>query len=88
MVLKLITLYYDHRSNDSPGRNLVLRGKFKLVHGDKNASVDQELWDSILSPGLFVKMSMIFRRSGEQKKECPRCGSELNEEGRDGWAAW
>jgi hypothetical protein len=86
MLLDVIGVYFRHQN--PPGRNFVVRGDYRLVHGNRRHLVGPMEWDGMNKVGLKVEMSMVFRTRNEDEERCPSCRTLFDGKATDGWAQW
>jgi len=79
----MINLYFDHQQ--PPGSSFFERGQYELVQGPDRLAITSAQWDSTVTPGGTVEMSVQVEMSDFSYKECPRCRTYSS---ADEWTTW
>jgi hypothetical protein len=73
--LKTLQAYVEHEFKSLPGSDLVSQGRYYLLNAANNERLDDWRWESKITPGSTIAMSMIIRKrlalASYAEEQCP-----------------
>jgi hypothetical protein len=83
MLRDMMKLYFEHQQ--PPGSSFFERGQYELVQGPDRRAITSAEWDSTVTPGGTVEMSIQVEVPRHTSGNCPRCQTYS---GANGWTTW
>jgi hypothetical protein len=83
MLRDVMKLYFGHQR--PPGSFFFEQDQYELVQGPDRRAITSAEWDSTVTPGGTVEMSIQVEMPYFTDGECPRCRRYSS---ADGWATW